>query len=94
MIPKTKIIKLTGKKLKKLNELISDREHSCCALYGAYVEPGTKAHHEPQGALKSDEDSKMLLLCNRCHYKRHFTAEGKELKAKCIQYLSNIKGCG
>ena len=94
MICKTSIIKLTGHKLKKLNELISDREQNCCALCSVYVEPGTKAHHEPQGALKSDEYNKMLLLCNRCHYKRHFTAEGKELKAKCIQYLSNIKGCG
>jgi len=90
VIPKTKIITLTGKSLRKLNESIAERENNCCALCKEYVEPGTKAHHEPQGALKSDEYRKMILLCTKCHYKRHHTAECKKIKEKCIAYLANI----
>lgn len=86
-IPKTKIIKLKGKALKKLNDRIFEREGDCCALCGAPVEMGIKAHHEPQGALKSDEEQKMLLLCMRCHYNRHHTDECEELKEKCKEYL-------
>lgn len=94
MIPKTKTIKLTGKQLKKLNDHISERENHECALCGAYVEEGVKAHHEPQGALKSDEEDKMLLLCMKCHYKRHNTPEGEAIKAKCKEYLSNLEEGG
>lgn len=91
MIPKTITVKLSGKKLKELNDRIAERENHLCALCGSYVDPGMKAHHEPQGALKSDEERKMILLCLMCHYKRHNTSAGEEIKSKCKAYLSNLE---
>ena len=45
-------------------------------------------HHEPprsQGGQDIIENA--VLLCDDCHYKRHNTAEGREIANKCRRYL-------
>ena len=86
-------IRLKGKALADLNARIAERENNCCAICGAWVEEGVKAHHEPCGAgRKSDEYSKMILLCNKCHYARHNLANCNEIKEKAMIYLERYKG--
>lgn len=45
-IPKTKIIRLKGQKLAKLNERIHQRDQHKCIYCGNRVDPGEKFHHE------------------------------------------------
>lgn len=92
MFPKATKVKLKGKKLKALNEEVYKRDQGCCAICGIEVERGVKMHHEPQGALKSDEIDKVMLLCNECHYQRHHTDKCNELKYECIEYLEKKAG--
>lgn len=91
-IPKNKRIRLKGKKLKALNHDIHLRDHYRCAACGQEVEEGEKFHHEPCGIYKSDEITKGVLLCNGCHYKRHFTDAALEIQDKCVQYLRGLYG--
>lgn len=56
-IPKTKIIRLKGQKLAKLNERIHQRDQHKCIYCGNRVDPGEKFHHEHNG-IKSDQDVK------------------------------------
>lgn len=44
-IPKTKIIRLKGQKLAKLNETIHQRDQHKCIYCGNRVDPGEKFHH-------------------------------------------------
>lgn len=53
-IPKTKIIRLKGQKLAKLNETIHQRDQHKCIYCGDRVDPGEKFHHEHNG-IKSDQ---------------------------------------
>ena len=53
-IPKTKIIRLKGQKLAKLNERIHQRDQHKCIYCGDRVDPGEKFHHEHNG-IKSDQ---------------------------------------
>ena len=53
-IPKTKIIRLKGQKLAKLNETIHQRDQHKCIYCGNRVDPGEKFHHEHNG-IKSDQ---------------------------------------
>lgn len=53
-IPKTKIIRLKGQKLAKLNERIHQRDQHKCIYCGNRVDPGEKFHHEHNG-IKSDQ---------------------------------------
>ena len=63
MMMKTKKVKLYGEKLRKLNTAIHERDNNCCIICGKYVDPNEKFHHEPCGAMKSDEISKGVTLC-------------------------------
>jgi len=91
-IPKNKRVRLKGKKLKALNHEIHVRDHYRCGICGQEIEEGEKFHHEPCGIYKSDEINKGMLLCGKCHYKRHFTGLAEIIKEKCIQYLRGIYG--
>lgn len=45
-IPKTKIIRLKGQKLAKLNERIHQRDQHKCIYCGNRVDPGEKFHRK------------------------------------------------
>lgn len=91
-IPKSKRIKLRGKKLRDLNHNIHDRDDYRCVVCGQEVEEGEKFHHEPCGIYKSDEETKAVLLCEKCHKKRHFTDQAAEIRDQCVQYLRSLYG--
>lgn len=90
-LEKTKRVHLSGTKLRQLNDAVHRRDGGRCIVYGEYVEPGVKFHHEPCGVYKSDEISKAVLLCNRCHYARHHT-RAAEIREQCVAYLQRLYG--
>lgn len=88
MFPKSRAVRLHGPALKKLVQAVYERDKGCCVCCGRYVEEGVKSHHEPpksQGGQDIEEN--MVTLCNECHYKRHNTAEGRQIKDKCERLL-------
>ena len=90
MIPKNKPVKLHGKALAELNADIHERDGDKCIICGEPVDPGEKFHHEPSGSgRKSDEITKGVTLCKKCHHERHF---GKvlEFTRKCVEYLRKL----
>lgn len=89
-ILKTKRVRLHGKALAELVESVRQRDNERCVICGAYVPQGEKSHHEPQGADKSDELSKMVTLCMGCHYERHHGKNGKAVKERCEEYLRGL----
>lgn len=89
---KRKRIRLHGKKLKELNDAVYRRDDGNCVLCGAYVEEGTKFHHEPCGVYKSDEIEKAVLLCPACHYARHHTSQAGKIRDICCLYLKRLYG--
>lgn len=91
MIAKNKRVRLKGKALSKLNSSIYKRDGGICVICGRFVMPGTKYHHEPCGARKSDEIEKGVVLCNDCHYERHF-GKVKEYRRKVEEYLEGLYG--
>lgn len=90
MIMKTKLVHLHGEKLRKLNMAIHERDNNCCIICGRYVQPGEKFHHEPCGAMKSDEINKGVTLCYDCHAARHFGKNSNEIKSQIKEYLASI----
>ena len=92
MMMKTKKVKLYGEKLRKLNTAIHERDGNCCIICGRYVDPGEKFHHEPCGALKSDEISKGVTLCYDCHQERHCGAGSRIVKEQIKEYLQGLYG--
>ena len=90
MFPKHKRVRLHGKALAQLVHDVWSRDHEHCIICGAYVPEGTKSHHEPQGADKSDELEKMATLCNDCHTERHFGKRGREIKEQVKNYLRGL----
>ena len=88
--PKNKRVRLHGKELAKLVTEVSERDGYHCVVCGAWVEPGTKPHHEPQGAMKSDELDKMAILCLHCHYERYFGEHSQEIRQKVREYLERV----
>lgn len=91
-ILKRKRAHLTGKKLRELNERIFVRDRSCCVVCGRWVDPGTKFHHEPCGAGKSDEMDHGVVLCNQCHYDRHNGKRSSEIRRAVQMYLAEVYG--
>lgn len=92
MMLKTKKVILTGKKQRLLHEEVYQRDGGCCAICGAPVPEGVKAHHEPpksQGGQDIKEN--LIVLCQNCHAQRHFNAP-REYKAKCKEYLKGLYG--
>ena len=92
MMMKTKKVKLYGEKLRKLNTAIHERDGNCCIICGRYVDPGEKFHHEPCGALKSDEISKGVTLCYDCHQERHCGTGSRVVKEQIKEYLQGLYG--
>lgn len=90
VIAKENRIRLKGKALKSLNDAIFSRDDNCCIICGRYVQSGTKFHHEPNGSSKSDEIHKGVVLCEQCHFERHFTENCMILKKKILSYLQAI----
>ena len=81
-IPKTKIIRLKGQKLAKLNERIHQRDQHKCIYCGNRVDPGEKFHHEHNG-IKSDQiEYGVLLYGKKCN----------DVKEYCRKYLINLYG--
>lgn len=90
-IPKTKIIRLKGQKLAKLNETIHQRDQHKCIYCGNRVDPGEKFHHEHNG-IKSDQIEYGVLLCMDCHTERHHGKKCNDVKEYCRKYLINLYG--
>lgn len=90
MIPKTKRVRLSGRRLEELNEAIHERDGHRCIVCGAYVPIGEKFHHEPPGNGKSDEIKKGVLLCYTCHQERHFGSMSQEIKQRAVEYLEKL----
>lgn len=90
MIPKTKRVRLSGRRLEELNEAIHERDGHRCIICGAYVHIGEKFHHEPPGIGKSDEIEKGVLLCYTCHQERHFGPDSQKIKQKAAVYLEKL----
>lgn len=90
-IPKTKIIRLKGQKLAKLNETIHQRDQHKCIYCGNRVDPGEKFHHEHNG-IKSDQIEYGVLLCMDCHKERHHGQKCNDVKEYCRKYLINLYG--
>lgn len=92
MMFKQKKVILTGKKQRLLHEQVYNRDGCCCALCGAPLPEGVKAHHEPpksQGGQDIAEN--LIVLCGECHAQRHFN-NPREYKAKCREYLAALYG--
>lgn len=92
MLPKTKRVRLRGTDLEELNRAIHTRDGHNCIICGAYVPIGEKFHHEPQGADKSDEIEKGVLLCFDCHQTRHFGKDSQQVRGKIVEYLARLYG--
>lgn len=81
-------IRLKGKALRNLVQAVYDRDRHKCVNCGRWVPDGHKFHHEPPKSHGGqDIIENAVLLCYDCHYKRHNTAEGKEIADKCRRYL-------
>lgn len=91
LLPKTKIIRLKGQKLAKLNERIHQRDQHKCIYCGNRVDPGEKFHHEHNG-IKSDQIEYGVLLCMDCHTERHHGKKCNDVKEYCRKYLINLYG--
>lgn len=90
-IPKTKITRLKGQKLAKLNERIHQRDQHKCIYCGNRVDPGEKFHHEHNG-IKSDQIEYGVLLCMDCHTERHHGKKCNDVKEYRRKYLINLYG--
>lgn len=91
-IAKTKRVRLRGVKLKRLNDSVHERDGYKCIVCGSYIDDREKMHHEPCGIYKSDEITKTVTLCERCHYERHHGAKSAEIRTKCVAYLQSLYG--
>lgn len=83
-------MRISGKKLKDLNNAIHERDGNMCIACGRYVPNGEKFHHERNG-VKSDCMELGVTLCYQCHQERHFGNVAK-LRKKCRDYLASIYG--
>lgn len=92
MFQKKKRVRLKRAELEELNRAIHTRDGHNCIICGAYVPIGAKFHHEPQGADKSDEIEKGVLLCFNCHQIRHFGKDSQTVREKIIDYLARLYG--
>ncbi|TWH49605.1 hypothetical protein [Sporomusa sp. KB1] len=92
MLPKRKKVRITGKKLSKLNDDIHGRDDSKCIIKGCgrYVDPREKFHHEPQGNDKEDRIEHGVTLCLKHHTERHSGTNGADIREQCEEYLSGL----
>jgi hypothetical protein len=65
MLQKKKRVKLTGKKLRELNQKIFERDNYRCIVCGKYVDDSHKFHHDPCGQDKTDRLKEIRDKCRR-----------------------------
>ena len=82
-----KRIRLKGKSMRDLNDMIFARDNHRCVICHVWVEAGRKFHHEPCGIFKSDDIHKGVVLCERCHHERHFGKNSEWYKKEIETYL-------
>jgi 5-methylcytosine-specific restriction endonuclease McrA len=86
-----KKIRLTGKKLAQLNQLLHDRDKGC-VMCGLWVDPGEKFHHvtfRSQGG--GDTEQNGVILCRACHGLAH-GANAKGIRERLKRYLEALYG--
>lgn len=88
-LKKKKRIHLTGRKAREFYDKIYERDGGHCIWCGVPIEYGVKYHHEPCGIYRSDEETKVVMLCPRCHFMRHHKtpAVAREI---CVDYLHRL----
>lgn len=90
MIPKTEIIRLKGKALKDLNDLIYERDGGCCVLCGRGVPYDSKFHHILfRGHSGSDVKENGVTLCLDCHKKAH-GINARAIRKRLIAYINSL----
>ncbi|MGN0946725.1 MAG: hypothetical protein ACI4N8_09565 [Megasphaera sp.] len=90
-LAKKKRVHLTGRKAKEFYDKIYERDDGHCIWCGAPIEYGVKYHHEPCGIYRSDEETKVVMLCPRCHFVRHHQ-EPAVAREVCVDYLHRLYG--
>ena len=88
---KKKRIHLTGRKAREFYDKIYDRDGGHCIWCGVPIEYGVKYHHEPCGIYRSDEETKVVMLCPHCHFIRHHQAPAVA-RDICVDYLHRLYG--
>lgn len=89
-IPKTKRTRLSGTKMKQLQDLIWWRDNGQCQICGQWVDPGIKFHHikfKSQGG--GDTPDNGAILCLECHRKAH-GPKAAEIRAYLLQYIDSV----
>ena len=67
------------------------RDGGRCVRCGRPIAYGVKYHHEPCGIYRSDEENKVVMLCEECHYIRHHVSPAK-VQPDCVAYLQGLYG--
>lgn len=90
-LTKHKRVRLKGKAVAKLNEMIHDRDNYTCIVPGCgrHVPLGEKFHHDPCGQYKQDIPEGGCLLCLKHHTQRE-SKDGAEIKQACEDYLNSL----
>ena len=71
-IPKHKAKRLKGKALKALHKAVYERDNGLCQKCGAWVKPGTPAHHKIHKSQGGDDTMENLeMMCMICHDEEH-----------------------
>lgn len=91
MFPKSKRLRLEGKKLTQLNKAIHERDDYTCIIPGCgrHVPLGQKFHHEPCGINKEDVLEKGCCLCY-IHHQLRESKNGTAIKQQCDIYLNAL----
>ena len=68
-----------------------ERDGGHCIWCGVPIKYGVKYHHEPCGIYRSDEETKVVMLCPRCHFMRHHKTPAVA-RGICVDYLHFLYG--
>ena len=90
-LTKHKRIRLKGKAIARLNEMIHERDNYKCIVPDCrrYVPITEKWHHEPCGANKEDIVEKGCLLCYEHHQQRE-SKDSESIRQACEDYLMGL----
>lgn len=90
-LTKHKRIRLKGKAVARLNEMIHERDNYKCVVPGCsrYVPITEKWHHEPCGQNKEDIVEKGCLLCYEHHQQRE-SKDSEPIRKACEDYLDGL----
>lgn len=96
--PKQKIIRLHGKALAALNDLIWILDGGCCVLCGAPVPRGTKFHHiifkSHGGGDTADNGATLCQTGDNCHGVKAHGPEAKRYQRILIEYVERRADSG